>query len=292
MNIELQKYIKEKCNIIDTCWIPKLKSCPAGYKRIKFNNKIYQVHRLSYETFIGEIPKGMHVHHKCENKSCCNPGHLQLKTPKDHAVLHKKSKKIGFIFNLSSLNNTTEELKSQIINLYTKYPKIIKRILNSVEITANCWVCKTKIAGYCSLKIEVFPGIFVYGRHRAMALLFNNSINTELQVHHICCNIQCCNPQHLKLITIKEHSKEKHVLNCKNCNNILTRRKSGTSAGCSYCNNQKRRLIGPKIDYNYQCGNGHIRTKENTRIDPKTGYKRCKLCDKKNSEKYRKNVCK
>ena len=52
-----------------------------GYGEIGWHTRI---HRLTWEECFGEIPKGLHVLHKCDNKPCRNPNHLYLGTHTDN----------------------------------------------------------------------------------------------------------------------------------------------------------------------------------------------------------------
>ncbi len=51
-----------------------------GYGRCKVSDgtdRTVQAHRAFYEHHVGSIPDGLDIHHKCANKGCVNPEHLE-----------------------------------------------------------------------------------------------------------------------------------------------------------------------------------------------------------------------
>ncbi len=61
--------------------------------RLKVPYGIFQgrtAHSWSFNAFVRPVLKGEEVHHRCRNKSCVRPNHLEAKTPKAHALEHSR----------------------------------------------------------------------------------------------------------------------------------------------------------------------------------------------------------
>lgn len=67
------------------CWTWLAYRMPSGYGRFSYKNHGGQyAHRISYEEFVGPIPDGLQIDHKCKNRGCVRPSHLEAVTAEEN----------------------------------------------------------------------------------------------------------------------------------------------------------------------------------------------------------------
>lgn len=66
-------------------WRGVKRKAAGGYGIMRFGRaNVFHAHRFSYERYVGPIPNGLFVLHRCDNPECANPKHLFVGTSKDN----------------------------------------------------------------------------------------------------------------------------------------------------------------------------------------------------------------
>jgi hypothetical protein len=60
----------------DGCWEWTGATDRNGYGNLRWDGKLWGVHRLAYTLLVGPVETGVEVCHRCDNPPCFNPDHL------------------------------------------------------------------------------------------------------------------------------------------------------------------------------------------------------------------------
>lgn len=76
------KYIPEPNS---GCWLWLGAINKAGYGQIRYNKKIINAHRYYYQKYNNiTLPYNVVVRHKCDNRLCVNPDHMEIGSHQDN----------------------------------------------------------------------------------------------------------------------------------------------------------------------------------------------------------------
>lgn len=106
---EIITRIHERVDVVDTGFVLDGKASPChlwtgpdsgtgrggGYGRMSLGSQTVAVHLVVFTHFYGYIPGKKQVDHKCNNRLCCNPAHLELVSHLRNQRLRAKRAKSG-----------------------------------------------------------------------------------------------------------------------------------------------------------------------------------------------------
>lgn len=83
----LKDRIARLCEIDDSgCWIWKGARTADGYGKSSIDGRTHPAHVVSYRAFVGPIPAGLQLDHKCRVRNCVNPRHLEAVTSRENTL--------------------------------------------------------------------------------------------------------------------------------------------------------------------------------------------------------------
>jgi hypothetical protein len=131
----------------DGCWVWSRARHKQGYGKVAFKRagktRHTGAHRAAYEVFVGAIPAGLYVLHRCDNPPCINPAHLFAGTALDN-MLDAKAK--GRLKEPPRrLNRGEDNGRAKLTPAGVREVLALKGRMSQRKIAAQCGISKSAV---------------------------------------------------------------------------------------------------------------------------------------------------
>ncbi len=111
-----------------------------GYGYIRHTDRNVLAHREKYQEAHGKIPDGMFVLHKCDNRACVNPDHLELGSQRENLRQMVDRGRQGATVYKPVISDKTRQkiiaangLQKHIAERFGIHPSTVSRIKNGKD---------------------------------------------------------------------------------------------------------------------------------------------------------------
>ncbi|WP_406429838.1 HNH endonuclease [Streptomyces sp. NBC_01589] len=98
------------------CWEWVAYRTPDGYGRFTAHGKQHYVHQEAVKASGRRIPEGQSVDHLCQNKACCNPGHLAVVSREENSRRARNVYWVAFMKENRAALNVLRKLGGSVLD--------------------------------------------------------------------------------------------------------------------------------------------------------------------------------
>lgn len=168
----------DKVDRTGECWI--WTASPSGKPKFRHEGRYVRPGKLAWVDENGPVPDGMYVQRLCRNRRCVRPDH-------------------GTLGGQSRLPSTLDEYVQRFWSKVDKHGPIQEHVPH----LGRCWTWSE------GLFSDGYGQFWFQGMHRGahrMAYIFENGDPGDMVVDHMCHNVTCVRPEHLRAVKVWENA--------------------------------------------------------------------------------------